>query len=85
MDSPAHLIISRNLHSLWVAAPDKVVEYAVHDVLLVNPNVAVGEEVVLERSKLDAEPVGDVVDSYRSEIGQARPGTDCREFIRLDM
>jgi hypothetical protein len=62
----------------------EVVQDAVDDGLVESALVAVRPQVQLPRLEFDAQPVGDVLDPNRSEIGLTRLGTKTSELVRLE-
>ena len=62
----------------------QVVQDPVNQVFLVDSDIPVAQEVVLQRTELDARPVGDVLYVDTCIIGQAGPGADRSELVRVD-
>ena len=58
----------------------ELVEDGIDRMLVIDPAVAVADEIELQALQLEAGRVGDVLDDDRPEIGLARLGADGREF-----
>jgi hypothetical protein len=69
MDSTSDPIIGDYLHPFWMGALHEIVQYPVDEVLLVYADVAVTEQVVLERAEFNDRLCRGVVDPDSGEIG----------------
>jgi hypothetical protein len=85
MDSAADIIICDDLHPFRLRARDKIVQDPVHCVFLINPDVAVGNQIILDRPKFEKEPPRDIVNAESAEIGQARVRADSCEFVSVNI
>src|SRR5450432_78768 len=68
-----------------VGGLDHVAEHAVHDVLLKNPQIAVGQQVHLIRLEFEAALTGDVAQHELAEIGQTGLGAHRGELRHDDL
>src|ERR1039458_5063032 len=62
-----------------------ILEDAVDDVLLKNPQITIGEQVYFVGLELETALIGDVAEHEAAEIGQAGFGADAGEFGEVDL
>src|SRR4051812_33815951 len=83
VDAAADVPLRLEPHVAGLGGTYEVVEDPVGDRLMKRPLVAVGPNVELERLQLHAQPVGDVVERERGEIGLPGHGADAGELRNL--
>src|SRR5438552_7947176 len=79
-DAAARPEVAADYCPYWPGGSHYIFEHAIDDVLLKNSQVAVGEQVFLQRLQLQADLVGHVTDLQCPEIRQPGHGTYRSEF-----
>jgi len=83
-DAAARAEVADDLGPDGIAGFDHIVENLVDDVLLKDTEVAVGEEIFLQRLQLEAGLTGHVADGDAAKVGQAGLGADAGELGIID-
>ena len=71
LDSAAHVKVAHDFDPWRRQLGVQVIEDAVHGALVKDPVIAIAPQIELETLELDAEPVRDVCDHDRAEVGRA--------------
>ena len=83
-DTPASREVPDDHHPAWRTRRDQIVEDLVGRRLVEDALVAIGEEVVLQCLELETTLIGNVANSNRAKVGQARLRAHRRELGAVD-